>query len=109
MTSRINRRIVLLRRPEGLPRESDFGLEEVSVEDPTPGTALIEVEHLSIDPFIRAALNEGSAHPAVSLCRSSWMAATSGSCFWTFPRAEAPMGIELFPLVIELLAVGSRR
>jgi hypothetical protein len=35
-------------------------LLEEAVADPTPGTVLVVVEHLSIDSFIRAALEEST-------------------------------------------------
>ena len=67
MADPVNRKVVLRQRPDGLPKLSDFGIEEEPVADPAPGLVVVEVEHLSIDPFIRAALNEGSAHPAVPI------------------------------------------
>jgi len=67
MTNRVNRKAVLRNRPSGLPKASDFGIDEDPVADPAPGLVVVEVEHLSIDPFMRAALNEGSAHPAVPI------------------------------------------
>lgn len=67
MSSRINRKCVLLNRPEGLPQVSDFGVVEEAAMDPAPGCVTVAVEHLSIDPFIRAALNEGSAHSPVPI------------------------------------------
>jgi NADPH-dependent curcumin reductase CurA len=67
MADRVNRKVVLRHRPDGLPKLSDFGVDEEPVADPAPGLVVVEVEHLSIDPFLRAALNEGSAHPAVPI------------------------------------------
>jgi NADPH-dependent curcumin reductase CurA len=67
MADRINRKVVLRHRPDGLPNASDFGIDEEPVADPAPGLVVVGVEHLSIDPFMRAALNEGSAHPAVPI------------------------------------------
>lgn len=63
----INRKIVLRNRPEGAPQLGDFEVAEEPIGDPPPGAATVAVEHLSIDPFIRASLNEGSAHPAVPI------------------------------------------
>ena len=67
MADRVNHKVVLRHRPDGLPNASDFGIEEEPVADPAPGLVVVEVEHLSIDPFMRAALNEGSAHPAIPI------------------------------------------
>jgi NADPH-dependent curcumin reductase CurA len=67
MAGRVNHKVVLRHRPDGLPNASDFGIEEEPVADPAPGLVVVEVEHLSIDPFMRAALNEGSAHPAIPI------------------------------------------
>ena len=41
MDSRTNRKIVLRRRPEGLPELADFGVEEEQAVDPAPGSVLL--------------------------------------------------------------------
>jgi hypothetical protein len=55
-----NRQIVLARRPEGVPLESDFKL----VERPTPqvrsGTFLVRTEFFSVDPYMRLRISDES-------------------------------------------------
>jgi NADPH-dependent curcumin reductase CurA len=67
MASRTNRKIVLVRRPEGLPDPSCFRVEEEAVSEPAAGEVLVEVSHVSIDPFIETSLHEGSFHQTVPL------------------------------------------
>ena len=52
-----NRQIVLARRPEGMPRESDFRLVETPVPRPGAGEALVRALYLSIDPYMRARIS----------------------------------------------------
>ena len=53
----LSRKIVLVSRPHGLPKESDFALREEDLREPGEGEVLIAVEHLSIDAFIRTMLD----------------------------------------------------
>jgi len=62
-----NRRVVLARRPEGLPTGADFRLEEEAVEALADGHVRVAVEHLSVDAFIRTILEESSYHPSVPI------------------------------------------
>ena len=62
-----NRRVVLARRPDGLPVASDFRIEEEAAGAPPDGHVLVAVEHLSIDAFIRTILEESSYHPSVPI------------------------------------------
>jgi NADPH-dependent curcumin reductase CurA len=61
------RKIVLARRPDGLPDAACFRLEEETLGELTEGEVLIEAGHLSIDPFIRTSINEESYHQAVPI------------------------------------------
>jgi NADPH-dependent curcumin reductase len=62
MGTHSNRKIVLRTRPHGTPLDTDFELVEENVESPEPGHAIIQVDVLSIDAFIRTVLDEGSFH-----------------------------------------------
>jgi NADPH-dependent curcumin reductase len=53
-----NRRVVLARRPSGTPTLSDFRIEESDVPSPGPGEVLLRTLHLSLDPYMRAMMNE---------------------------------------------------
>lgn len=53
----INRKVVLITRPDGLPEESDFSLVEEEVAQLEEDQVLLAVEHLSVDAFIRTTLD----------------------------------------------------
>src|ERR1017187_8177650 len=52
----INRRITLAERPVGMPKESDFRLEESPMPSPGGGEVLVQALYLSVDPYMRARL-----------------------------------------------------
>ncbi|MDJ0849210.1 MAG: NADP-dependent oxidoreductase [Myxococcota bacterium] len=55
----VNRRIVFEKRPLGLPDDACFRLVEgEEVPEPGPGRVLVRVSHLSIDPAMRAWMDE---------------------------------------------------
>lgn len=61
-------RINLVRYPEGAPAEQDFALEEFDPGDPAEGEILVQVSHLSMDPFPRLRMNAKSpAGPPMQL------------------------------------------
>lgn len=72
-------KIVLAKRPDVRPVESDFELVETELPDLNEGEVLVQVEHLSIDAFIRTTLdgpdgvhgtmNVASAVPALGVGR----------------------------------------
>jgi NADPH-dependent curcumin reductase len=45
------RRIVLARRPTGIPELSDFGIETVPIPEPRYGEVLVRTIYLSLDPY----------------------------------------------------------
>lgn len=57
-TDTVNRRVVLAARPKGAPAPADFRLEEVPVPEPGEGQVLIRTEYLSLDPYMRATMDE---------------------------------------------------
>ncbi|WP_169808790.1 MDR family NADP-dependent oxidoreductase [Microtetraspora niveoalba] len=60
------RRIVLARRPDGVPAEADFRVETAAVAPPGPGEALVRTVHLSLDPYVRGTLTgRDLGHPPV--------------------------------------------
>jgi NADPH-dependent curcumin reductase len=64
----INRRIVLARRPQGVPREADFRMESEPVPTPGAGQVLLRTLYLSLDPYMRGRMNEGPSYaPPVAL------------------------------------------
>ena len=67
MATYTNRRIVLASRPAGTFRPADLALETEEVAALEPGQALVQVDTLSIDAFIRTILDDGSYHQSVPL------------------------------------------
>lgn len=57
-----NRRITLARRPEGLPADDDFTVDEAAVPGLAEGEALMRTTHLSIDPTIRTWISEARSY-----------------------------------------------
>jgi NADPH-dependent curcumin reductase CurA len=51
------KQVLLKKRPEGEPVESDFELVEAEMPELNEGEVLLKVEHLSIDAFIRTTLD----------------------------------------------------
>ena len=50
---KINKRWVLAKRPEGMPEDECWKLEEASINDLDESQILIKVMYLSIDPYMR--------------------------------------------------------
>lgn len=49
----INRQIILVSRPEGMPTLSNFTLREAPIPQPHEGEVLINSLYLSVDPYMR--------------------------------------------------------
>ena len=67
MEEMVNRKIVLINRPDGMPKLSDFRLEEVKVEEPEAGHVVVATDVLSIDAFIRTTLETRAYHGVVPI------------------------------------------
>jgi hypothetical protein len=52
----MNRQITVAARPVGMPKESDFRLEECPVPSPVGGEVLVRALYLSVDPYMRGRL-----------------------------------------------------
>ena len=50
----MSREVVLARRPEGAPKESDFELREATAAQPGDGDVLIRNVYVSVDPYMRS-------------------------------------------------------
>ena len=57
-----NRRVTLAARPEGLPKESDFALDEVDVAAPGSGELLVRVRYASVDPYQRGRMSAARSY-----------------------------------------------
>jgi NADPH-dependent curcumin reductase CurA len=60
-----SREIHLLKRPDGMPRESDFAMVEKKLPEPVHGQVLVQNLYLSIDPATRPRLTRGQDVDAV--------------------------------------------
>ena len=61
MTAR-GRQIVLAARPKGKPELTDFRLEDTAVPTPVSGQLLLEMQDLSLDPYMRGRMNDGKSY-----------------------------------------------
>jgi NADPH-dependent curcumin reductase CurA len=62
MATEINRKVILAKRPSGIPDASCFRVEEEELTPLDDGQVRIDVSHLSIDAFIRTTLEEVAYH-----------------------------------------------
>lgn len=58
----VDRRWVLVRRPEGVPQSTDFALTEAPIAPLEPGQVLLRNWYLAMDPAIRNVLGQGGAY-----------------------------------------------
>ena len=61
MTER-RRRIVLARRPRGLPVADDFDLQESDAPEPADGEVLTRTVYLTLDPYMRGAMDDAESY-----------------------------------------------
>jgi NADPH-dependent curcumin reductase len=64
MTEAKARQIVLAARPQGKPRLTDFRLEETQIPAPGAGQVLLEVQYLSLDPYMRGRMDDRKSYAA---------------------------------------------
>jgi NADPH-dependent curcumin reductase CurA len=67
MESGINRRIVLASRPRGLPKPDDFRVERAPIPEIREGEVLLRTHFLSLDPYMRNAMDEVAPIYATSI------------------------------------------
>jgi NADPH-dependent curcumin reductase CurA len=58
----VNRQITLAARPAGFPKQTDFSVVERPVPSPAEGELLIRIVYLSLDPYMRGRMNDGSSY-----------------------------------------------
>ncbi|SVE38596.1 uncharacterized protein METZ01_LOCUS491450, partial [marine metagenome] len=59
MPDQTNHQVLLVSRPEGEPKPSDFQLAESDVPAPNEGEGLCRTIYLSLDPYMRGRMNVG--------------------------------------------------
>jgi NADPH-dependent curcumin reductase CurA len=64
MSSTKARQIVLAARPQGKPRLTDFRLEETQIPTPGAGQVLLQVQYLSLDPYMRGRMDDRKSYAA---------------------------------------------
>jgi len=67
MATEVNRKVVLVKRPSGIPDASCFRVDEEALAPLEAGQVRIDVSHLSIDAFIRTTLEEVAYHTPVPI------------------------------------------
>src|SRR2546423_13900869 len=58
------KRVVLVSRPVGEPKASDFRLEEYAAPTPGEGQVLLRTIWLSLDPYMRGRMSDGPSYAA---------------------------------------------
>ncbi len=61
-TTNKNRRIVLAKRPKGLPDNDTLRLETVTIPEPDHNQMLLRTEYLSLDPYMRGRMNDAKSY-----------------------------------------------
>jgi NADPH-dependent curcumin reductase CurA len=62
MPGSMNRQILLVNRPTGEPKESDFALVERPVPEPDAGQFLARTIYLSLDPYMRGRMSAAASY-----------------------------------------------
>ena len=62
----INTQWLLDKRPEGMPEDSCWKMNEESITSIEANEILIQVKYLSIDPYMRGRMNEGASYAAAA-------------------------------------------
>ena len=58
------RTIQLVHRPAGAPQPADFRIADVPLRDPGPGEVLLQMEWLSLDPYMRGRMSDARSYAA---------------------------------------------
>jgi NADPH-dependent curcumin reductase CurA len=57
-----NKQVQLASRPEGLPDDNNWSFDEGPMPTPGDGEVLVKISHISLDPAMRAWMNEGATY-----------------------------------------------
>ena len=61
-TATTNRKIILAKRPEGLPDENTLRIETAAVPEPGEGQMLLRTVYLSLDPYMRGRMSDAKSY-----------------------------------------------
>jgi NADPH-dependent curcumin reductase CurA len=64
MQQQINRQILFIKRPTGIPDESCFKLVTSAIPQPIDGQVLLRTKFLSVDPYMRGRMNDRRSYVA---------------------------------------------
>ena len=64
MNESTNQRVLLARRPSGVPEPADFRRDEVAAPQPGPSEAMVRTIWLSLDPYMRGRMNDAPSYAA---------------------------------------------
>ncbi|AEN06527.1 2-alkenal reductase [halophilic archaeon DL31] len=56
------KRYHLAERPDGVPDDDTFDLREVELGEPGPGEVLLDIQYLSVDPYMRGRMRAGESY-----------------------------------------------
>jgi NADPH:quinone reductase len=62
MAAMDNRQIILKSRPTGMPSDENFKLVETTIPEPQDGEVLLRTLYLSVDPYMRARMNDRKSY-----------------------------------------------
>lgn len=62
MKNQVNRQILLIKRPVGIPDESCFKLIMSEIPQPKDGQILLQTKYLSVDPYMRGRMNDRKSY-----------------------------------------------
>lgn len=62
MPKPINRQIILVSRPRGLPDPSIFSMQEAPIPKPTDGEVLLRSLYVTVDPYMRRRMDESPSY-----------------------------------------------
>lgn len=59
---KLNRQILLTKRPKGLPDDTTFKFVETVVPEPVNGEVLVKAQYLSVDPYMRGRMSDAKSY-----------------------------------------------
>lgn len=78
MTTHTNRRLVLAARPQGQVKPQDFRMEEAPVPAIGEGQLLVRNRYLSLDPYMRGAMNDRKSYRQAQSLNETMVGGTVG-------------------------------